>query len=84
MSRGLAVGLYKKKTRKLAVHAGGSGHDGREKRNVLIVSLLLSIDFCAAQRDAGGRRGPGDAIANLLLHVAAASDPVMCDGQVED
>ena len=23
-------------------------------------------------------------MANLLLHVAAASDPVMCDGQVED
>ena len=39
--RGLAVGLYKKKTQKLAVHAGGCGHNGGEKRNVLIVSILL-------------------------------------------
>jgi hypothetical protein len=37
----LPVGLQKKKTQKLAVHAGGCAHDGGEKRNVLIVSILL-------------------------------------------
>ncbi len=41
--RGLAVGLQKKKTPKLAVHAGGCGHTGGEKRNVLIVSVLLPV-----------------------------------------
>ena len=25
-----------------------------------------------------------DAIANLLLHVAAAADPAVCDGQIDD
>ena len=29
--RGLAVGLQKEKTQKLAVHAGGCGHNGGEK-----------------------------------------------------
>ena len=36
--RGLAVGLKKKKMQKLVVHAGGCGHNGREKRNVLVVT----------------------------------------------
>jgi hypothetical protein len=35
---------------KLAVHAGGSGHNGGEKRNVLIVSVLLSIAIYFALR----------------------------------
>jgi hypothetical protein len=33
------------KTQKLAVHAGGCAHDGREKRNVLIVIVLLPISI---------------------------------------
>ena len=41
MRRGLAVGLQKEKTQKLAVHAGGGRHNGGEKRNVLIVSVVL-------------------------------------------
>ena len=41
--RGLAVGLWKEKTQKLAVHAGGCGHNGGEKRNVLIVSVMLPV-----------------------------------------
>ena len=40
---GLPVGLQKKKTQKLAVHAVGCAHDSGEKRNVLIVSVLLPI-----------------------------------------
>jgi hypothetical protein len=35
---------------KLAVHAGGSGHNGGEKRNVLVVSVLLPIAVNFAQR----------------------------------
>ena len=50
MRRGLAVGLWKKKTQKLVVHAGESGHNGGEKRNVLIVSVLLSIAIYFALR----------------------------------
>jgi hypothetical protein len=38
---GLPVGLQKKKTQKFAVHAGGGADNGGEKRNVLIVSVLL-------------------------------------------
>jgi hypothetical protein len=37
------VELLKKKTQKLAVHAAASTHDSGEKRNVLIVSVLLPI-----------------------------------------
>ena len=35
---------------KLAVHAGGSGHNGGEKGNVLIASVLLSITIYFALR----------------------------------
>ena len=44
------VGLEKKKTQKLAEHAGGRGHKGGEKRNVLIVSILLPIGIDLALR----------------------------------
>ena len=55
--------LQKKKTQKLAVHAVGCAHDGREKRNVLIVSICFAYRrwFYAAQQHASGRQGPGDA-----------------------
>ena len=32
------------------MHAGGSGHNGGEKRNVLIVSVMLSITIYFALR----------------------------------
>ena len=37
-------------SQKLAVHAGGSGDNGGEKSNVLIVSVLLSIAIYFALR----------------------------------
>ena len=43
MRLGLPVGLQKKNTQKLAVHAGGSGDYGGEKRSVMIVSELLPV-----------------------------------------
>ena len=54
--RGLAVGLQKEKTQKLAVHAGGCGHNGGEQRNVLIVSVMLpiAIDFALRSETQGG------------------------------
>jgi len=39
----MAFHRQKKKTQKLAMHAGGCAHDIGEKRNVLIVSVLLPI-----------------------------------------
>jgi hypothetical protein len=41
---------------KLAMHAGGSGLNGGEKRNVLIVSILLPIviDFALRSETQGG------------------------------
>ena len=38
---GLLVGLSKNKTQKFTVHAGGGADNDGEKRNVLIVSVLL-------------------------------------------
>ena len=54
--RCLAVGLQKEKTQKLAVHAGGCGHNGGEKRNVLIVSVLLpvTVNFPLRSETLGG------------------------------
>jgi hypothetical protein len=37
------VGLQEKKTQKLAMYAGGGTYNPGEKRNVLIVSVLLLI-----------------------------------------
>jgi hypothetical protein len=41
---------------KLAVHAGGSGHNGGEKRNVLLVSVVLpiAIHFALRSKPQGG------------------------------
>jgi len=50
------VGLKKKKTQKLAVHAGGCTKDRGEKRNVLIVSLLLHTDGDLAQMRSNTQR----------------------------
>ena len=43
MCLSLPVGLQEKKTQKLAMHAGGGTYNRGEKRNVLIVSVLLLI-----------------------------------------
>ena len=56
---GLPVGLKKKTTRKFAVHAGGFAHDGCEKRNVVIVSVLLPIALDLALRSKTRERGCG-------------------------
>ena len=68
------------------MHARGSGHNGGEKRNVLIVSVLLSrsIYFALRSETQGGVKVLRMRLQTVLLHVAAASDPVVCDGQVED
>jgi hypothetical protein len=52
------VGLKKKKTQKLDMHAGGGTNDRGEKRNVLIVSVLLLIGSylrCAAIRSGASK-----------------------------
>jgi hypothetical protein len=38
------------------VHAGGSGHNGGEKRNVLVVSVLLpiAVNFALRSEPQGG------------------------------
>ena len=46
------------------MHVGGSGHNGGEKRNVLIVSVLLSMAIYFAQRDTRGSQGPDDVMTN--------------------
>jgi hypothetical protein len=52
---GLPVGLQKKKMHKFAVHAGGGADNGREKRNFLIVSVLLPIIIDLALRSGASR-----------------------------
>jgi hypothetical protein len=37
------IKMINKKTQKIAVHAGGGADNGGEKRNVLIVRVLLPI-----------------------------------------
>ena len=39
--------LFRQLTQKLAMYAGGGTDDRGEKRNVLIVSVLLLIGFCS-------------------------------------
>ena len=50
------VGLKKKKRQKFAVHAGGCARNGGEKRNVLIVSVLLPRAIDLALRSNMERR----------------------------
>jgi hypothetical protein len=69
----LPVGLWKKKTQKLAVHACACAHDGGEKGNVLIVRVLLpiAVNFALCSKthpqdlDAPLHRGK-----TVLVHVA--------------
>jgi hypothetical protein len=49
-----------KETQKLAVHAGGCGHYGGEKRNVRIVSVCLLLqDLVQSCLHGGGGEGYG-------------------------
>jgi hypothetical protein len=53
---GLPVGLQEKKMQKNAVHAGGGADNGGEKRNVLIVSVLMPMIIDLAHRSKKQRR----------------------------
>ena len=83
---GLPVGLQKQKTQKFAVHAGGSAQNGGEKRNVLIVSVLLPITIDLALGSNMQRRL--DVLwvcqAPVLLRVATAPKAFLRDAEVED
>jgi hypothetical protein len=73
-------------TQKLAVHACACADNGGEKRNVLIVSVLLPIDVNLALRSKTQRRIDvhGMRFQTVLLHVATAPQTVVGHGQVED
>jgi hypothetical protein len=76
----------RKRRRKFAVHAGGSGNYGGETRNVLIVSVLLPIAIDLALRSNMQRRV--DVLwmgqAPVLLRMANAPKAFMRDAEVED
>jgi hypothetical protein len=69
---GLPVGLEKKKTQNLAVHAYACAHDGGEKRNVLIVSVLLpiAVNFALCSKTQRRIEVLGMRQQTVLLHVA--------------
>ncbi len=68
------------------MHAGGSGENGEEKRNVLNVSVVLPIAIDLAMRSNVQRRV--DVLwvcqASVLLRVATAPKAFMRDAEVED
>ena len=68
------------------MHACACADNGREKRNVLIVSILLPIAVNFALRSNTQRRIDvlGMRLQTLLLHVATAPKTVVGHGQVED
>ena len=71
MRFGLPVGLNKKKTQKLAVHAVGCAHDSGEKRNVLIVStcLLIGVGFTLRSNTHRAVKVLGMREGHVLLHM---------------
>ena len=71
---------------KLAMHAGGGTNDRGEKRNVLIVSVLLLICSNLTLRSNMHLRIQILRVrqAPVLLHVAGLPKPVMDDAEVED
>ena len=73
MRFGLPVGLQKKKTQKLAVHAVGCAHDIGGERNVLIVSmcLLIGVGFTLRSNTHRAVEVMGMREGLVLLHVAA-------------
>jgi hypothetical protein len=78
------VGLWKKKTQKFAVHAGGGTENGGEKRNILIVSVLFPIIIDLVLRSKTQRRIEVLREQPILLHVFTGAKAVMRDPEVED
>jgi hypothetical protein len=68
------------------VHAGGCAHDGGEKRNVLIVSVLFPIAVNFTLRSKTQRRIEvlGMRKQTVLLHVDSAPQTVVGQGRVKD
>ena len=68
------------------MHAGGGTNDRGEKRNVLIVSVLLLIGSYLTLRSNTQRRIQILRVrqAPVLLHVAGRPKPVMGDAEVKD
>ena len=68
------------------MHAGGGTNDRGEKRNVLIVSVLLLIGSNLTLRS--NMQGPVKVLwvceQTVLLHVTGRPKPVMGDAEVED
>jgi hypothetical protein len=68
------------------MHAGGGTNDCGEKRNVLIVSILLLIGSNLTLRS--NMQGAIEVLwvceQTVLLHVAGRPKPVMGDAEVED
>ena len=64
------------------MHAGGGAEDGGEKRNVLIISVLVPIAIDLALRSKTQRRievlGVGE--VPVLLNVATVAKPLVRDG----
>jgi hypothetical protein len=68
------------------MHAGGGTNDRGEKRNVLIVGVLLLVGSDLTLRSNTQRRIQILRVrqAPVLLHVAGRPKPVMGDAEVED
>ena len=68
------------------MHAGGGTNDRGEKRNVLIVGVLLLIGSNISLRSNTQRRVQILRVrqAPVLLHVAGRPKPVMGDAEVKD
>ena len=68
------------------MHAGGGTNDCGEKRNILIVSILLLIGSNLTLRS--NMQGSIEVLwvceQTVLLHVAGRPKPVMGDAEVED
>ena len=69
------------------MHACACADNGGEKRNVLIVSVLLPVAINFARRSKTQRRIEvlgSDKLQTVLMHVATAPKTVVGHGQVED
>jgi hypothetical protein len=66
-----------------AVHAGGCACDGGEKRNVLIVSVLLPITIDLALRCNLSRRVDVTGVGQTPILQGVAATPITVMGYVE-
>ena len=72
-------------TQKFALHAGGGAENGWEKRNVLIVSVLLPIAIDLALRSNVQRRVDVLEVCQApILQRVAATPITVGDAEVED